>query len=648
MTQDLLPLEDSKNDRSARLPVCLLIVIVAATFFPLCGFGFTSWDDQTFIVENPRLAHPSFENALHYWFNSYYTIYIPLTTSVWMLLSWASQTVSPDPAIGLNPFWFHTANVLVHIASTLAAFAVARRLLRSTWPAFAAAMVVGLHPVQVESVGWVSGLKDVLAGGLTFAAIAVYIDVVRNANGTPRFVRAGLIPTSPDPNSPWHWRNRSMDGDELVPIEPAFPAVRYAIATALFVLAMLAKPSAMLTGLIVLVIDAAVLRKKPGRAFILALPWLILGAAFALIARYLQPPATNLPSVALLQRPLIASQSIAFYLMKIAWPANLSIDYGQNPSAVLAGSWVYWAWIVPAIAIVIAAALWKRSRGPAVGLAIFVIAPLHTLGFVAFDFQRISTVADHYLYVAMLGIGLIAGWGVSLLPRRAAVGAVLIAGVSMSICSFAQTYVWRNSTTLLEHALQINPKSWAAENSLAVLDLQEGRAEKALERATRAIGLNPAEPQPYLVRGSVLAGRGDLPAATAEFRRAVDVAPNHAGALTNLGGILAQQRQFNDALVILQRAIVADPDNAQARLNLGTLQAQQGDYVPAASNLQAAVALSPTDTRARMNLGYVLLQLNRREEAMEQFQAVLAANPNHPAAREALQSLSLPVGGSTP
>jgi len=248
----------------------------------------------------------------------------------------------------------------------------------------------------------------------------------------------------------------------------------------------------------------------------------------------------------------------------------------------------------------------------------------------------------------MLGVGLIIGWVVSQLPKNASIAIIALLALAMSARSFEQTFVWRNSSTLLEHALRVNPQSWAAENSLAVLHLQHGQSQQAFDRATRAKELNASDPLPYLVRGSVLASRGDLPAATAEFRQAVDVAPNHSLALTNLGGILAQQGQFNDAIVMLQRAIAADPDNAQAYLNLGALQAHQNDLAASARSLQTAVQLSPTDLRARLNLGYVLLQLNRRPEAIEQFQAARAINPTDTAAREALRRLGISTPLTTP
>jgi len=592
---DSLP-DQRTFDLSARTACILLAVVTFATFLPLCGFEFSSWDDQTYIVNNPRLANPSVENALHFFTNGLFSIYIPLTTTVWMVLSWAGGGA-------MNPHWFHTTNVLVHLGTTLAAFAVLRKLVPSNIAAMAGAAVVALHPVQVEAVAWVSGLKDVLCGCLTLAAIAVYLT--------------------------------AAERDSKKPL--------YLAATALFVLALLAKPSAMWTGLIVLMLDRFVLRRPWKVALLWTLPWLIIGAVFAVIARLIQPVIESASTVSIASRPLIVGQAVAFYFGKIVWPAQLAFDYGQNPETVLASPSAKVLWLVPVVVILIALAAWKRSRLPLIGLAIFLIAPLHTLGWVPFDFQRISTTADHYLYVAMLGIGLIVAAYIRRLRRNTAMVLVILLGGLMAAKSFAQVFTWRDPETQLRHVLEVNPRSWAAYNSLAVIALQRGDLPAALTNAEQAIALHPDDPQPYLVKGAVLATRGDLPAATDVFRQAVNRGPGHAGALANLGGILAQQGNLGEARAMLEKALQVDPEQSQALLNLGLIDIQTGQLSQAQSMLQRAVQLDPRNANARLYLADVLVATGQKDAAIAQLHAILEIQPENRDARQRQARLERPA-----
>ncbi|CAN5529760.1 hypothetical protein BH10PLA1_BH10PLA1_04570 [soil metagenome] len=563
---------------------------------------------------------------MSYWQHGFYSIYIPLTATVWIALAAIGRNGVPDAnGTYLNPFVFHAANVLVHVVSALMAFEVIRRFVKPIWPALVGALVVAIHPVQVESVGWVSGTKDLLAGCFTFAAIAAYF--------------AAATRTTERVDS--HRNGRRGSSDEAGGSRRG--VVRwYMVATLLFVLAMLAKPSAMLTGAIIFVIDVALQRRPLKTVLLWTLPWLVLGGIIAVVARQMQPVDEIGNTMPLWTRPFTVAHSLMFYLGKIAWPASLTVDYGQNPLAVFETGWFDWAWIALLVVIGVALAFWKKSRIPAVGLAVFILAPFHVLGWVPFDFQIYSTTADHYLYAAMLGIGLIVAWIVSQLPSRAATAVVIALLLAMGIRSALQTQVWQNTDTLFQHVLQINPNSWAADTSLAVESKEHGDLQTAADLADQAINIRSQDPLPFLVKGSVFAAKGDFAGAIKAYRRAVDLGPNNAGTLTNLGGALAQVGNKAEALPILRRAVSLDPYNPQAHLNLGTLLFQQDDLAGAEPLLRRAVELAPQDAQAHMNHGAVLLAQGRRPEAAAELQAAYEIRPDLPHLREMVQQLNTP------
>ena len=523
------------SDLSPRVAIIVLIVGVLLTYWPVCGFEFTSWDDEPFIAKNPHYAAPSIDGLDYAVTTNDDAIYIPLTRVIWMVLAMAGHSDVPNAdGLTINPYLFHAANLAAHVGAAIAVFAVLRRLSKSNAAALAGSMVWALHPVQVETVAWVSGLKDVLAGGLSFAAIALYLAAIDAAGVRRRLLYGGGI--------------------------------------AVLIAAMLAKPSAMTTVGVIIAIDWLLLRRPIKTVVMWAGPWVALAIACAVLARLMQPVVIAM-AAPMWARPLIAGHSLAFYLKQVVWPASLGLDYGQNPATVMASRWLYTAWLLPA-ALLAAAIAWRRHRWPLAALAVFVVGAIHTLGLVGFDFQRISTTADHYLYVPMLGAAMLAAWAFTQMSRRVAIGVLGTVLIALAVRSFVQLQTWRDSDTLFAHGLTVNDGSWAIRNSIATAAFERQDLATAERESRRAIELNPQYDRPYLTFGAVLATRGDLAGATAVFRKASEVSPT-PDVLAQLGGILAAQGQLEEAEKVLDQALAANPNHAQALQNLAVLKADR-------------------------------------------------------------------------
>src|SRR5262249_20204565 len=153
-----------------RWPWVVLALVTVLVFARVCSFDFSWWDDWQTVHQNPWLKGPAGAALAYYWAHPAYGLYIPVTYSAWIGLAAGSSLQQADPkGISLNPWVFHSANLLVHLTASLLAFALLRMLLKKDVPALFGAMLFAIHPVQVESVAWVSGLKDVLAGALSLA-----------------------------------------------------------------------------------------------------------------------------------------------------------------------------------------------------------------------------------------------------------------------------------------------------------------------------------------------------------------------------------------------------------------------------------------------------------------------------------------------
>ena len=166
------------------LPAIGVAVLALVVMAPLCGHDFTNWDDDKTVRGNPDFNPPSFAGVTRYWREPFMDLYVPVTYMVWAVVA----GVAHEPSRGLDPHVFHTFNVLLHAANAAMAFLLLRRLVGAdrTWAAFAGAVLFAVHPVQVETVGWISGMKDLLCGLLTLVALWSYVAFAQRApNGGP-------------------------------------------------------------------------------------------------------------------------------------------------------------------------------------------------------------------------------------------------------------------------------------------------------------------------------------------------------------------------------------------------------------------------------------------------------------------------------
>lgn len=444
------------NSYRSQLIALVLLVATLAVFWRVTDHSFV-WDDSDHIKENPYLNPVTSSHVLSFWQRPYQQLYIPLTYTVWAAIGHFSRDESPR---GLHPGLFHLANLFLHALDALMVFVILRRLVGNEWAAGAGALLFGVHPLQVEPVAWISGMKDTLSGLLSLIAIWFYLQNKRS---------------------------------------------HYVVGTLVFVLAMLAKPAAMVVPMVAGALDYWLLRRPLRHCVLLASGSIALTLPFILVTRVAQPDTEITFITPMWARPLVAADALAFYLYKLVFPVWLGPDYGRSPEWLLRQDWIYFTWILPSAVLVL---VWfARERKPwlIASAGVFVAGILPVSGLVPFVFQNLSTVADRYLYLSMLGPALALAWFLADSRGKLVAALCILILALLGIRSAFQTQHWQNDITLFQHALRINPDSWLAHYNLGYTLARRGMVDDAIFHYREAVRINPDYPEAQNNLGIALA-----------------------------------------------------------------------------------------------------------------------------------------------
>lgn len=546
----------------------LLILLALITFVPVVTCGFTNWDDPYTVAKAPELNPPTWASLGKFWTHADMDIYMPLTQTVWAAVALVARVPQADSAgAQLNPHLFHVLNLLVHLGSVLAVYSILGLLTGHELAAWFGAAVFAVHPVMVEPVAWVSGLKDVLCGALSLWALRLWLAPLGKVD---------------------------------------WPRLRWAAATLLYALALLAKPSAVVLPLIAAALGLMVLRQSAGKMVARLLPWVAMAIPIGFIAQQVQP-AVSVPFVPIYLRPLIAADAIVFYLGKLFWPAQLGIDYGHTPQAVLASSHAKLALGLVLLIALVLFGLRRRLPLMVTAAGVFVMALLPVLGLMPFDFQEFSTVADHYLYVAMLGPALGVAVIIARWPGRLIETIGVIVVMMLAARSAVQVHVWSNPIALMSHAVEVNPDSWMGHMNLgwALSTCSPQEAARELQMASR---LRPEAWQIYQALGEACLQAQRPQEAVRAFKSCVGLMPSEAAAWHGLGRALDAVGRQSDAIAAYRRAMMLNPRSAAIRVDLAADLAEAGRLSDAIALYRGALRIDPQFAAARAGLARALAE----------------------------------------
>jgi tetratricopeptide (TPR) repeat protein len=292
-----------------------------------------------------------------------------------------------------------------------------------------------------------------------------------------------------------------------------------------------------------------------------------------------------------LDRVLIAGRAICFYVRNLLFPTNLTFIYPRW--SIDAHQW--WQYLFPCGVLLALAALWltrhRIGRGPVVGALFFAGTLFPALGFVNVYPMRYSFVADHFQYLASIGvIALLATCAVTAFQRVNArfAGAIAAAVVLTMLiaATFVRARVYHDEETLWRDTLARNPNAWMAANNLAIILDDRGEPREALDYYRRALELHP-DWEAHFNMASSLARNGDLDQARRHFESAVAAAGDNPAALDDLarqalgiGNKLSGAGQLRQAEALYEQSLHLRPDQLESMNNLAWVLSVQGDVTP--------------------------------------------------------------------
>lgn len=563
-----------------------LVLLVVLAYRPAWSGGFV-WDDDVYITNNPLLVVPGGLERIWFSLDSP-SQYFPLTYTVFRLerMAW-----------DLRPIGYHLVNILLHSANALILWRLLSRL--KIPGAFIAASVWALHPVQVESVAWMTELKNVLMGFFFLLALLTI----------NRFLDE---PTRPR----WSW---------------------YGLSLILFALALSAKATACTLPVALIVLLLIKQRPLDVRTGVQILPFVVLALAMGSLSiwweRYHQGTHGTLFSLQPMERLLVASHAVWFYLGKLIWPARLSFMYPQWQVQVANPAHYIWlaALVLGAAVLCRLPPLLRHSVGWAAFFYVGTLGPM--LGFIMLYTFRYTYVADHYQYLASIGPTALLCTGLVQFAEESRFyhhfvrgGAVLVIAV-LTALTWRQSGNYRDSKTLWEATLATNPQSWMAYNNVGIDLFASGRIDEAIAQYKHSLQLHDDYAQAHYNLANALLLKGQNAEAVAQCRIALQLDPNDSDAHISLGNALLAAGRLTEALSAYAQACQLNPESADAQYNFGHALQEQGETAQAESRYRRALQLNPSLVEAHLNLGKILWVTGRQAEAVMHYEEAVSADP---------------------
>ena len=587
----------------------LLCVLTIGVFSPVVRFDFVHWDDDAYVLNNPRVqAGVTADNVTWAFTTTYFGYYYPLT--------WLSHMLDCQ-LYGLWAGGHHLTSLVIHLGNVLLLFAALATMTGAVWRSTVVAALFAVHPQHVESVAWIAERKDVLSTFFCLLAILAYA----------RYVSRPTI-------------------------------ARYLAVVIAFLLGLFAKPMIVTLPFILLLLDYWPLSRWRSRQSVAIsrlvtekLPLVALLPIFGVLTYVAQKKINAVASVdaiPLAQRIANASISYAGYIVKMVAPIRLAAFY-THPRAHVSYALAFACAVGLLLVTVAALRIGMQRRYVAVGWLWYVIALAPVIGLIQVGNQAS---ADRYTYLPFVGLFLLLVWGTAEVlegslkrPRVPATVIATIVVAAFAARARAQVFMWKNNTTLFTTMVATSPDAAVGHYNLGKVWDDANRLDDAVASYRKAIDLDPARADAWINLGIDLHKQGNKDEALKAFLRADELKPGVASTQFDIGLEREALGQFQEALAAYDEAHRLNPDVGWVTpAHLGALYEQLKMWPEAAAALQRATRLKEDDAESWAYLALAYQNQQLFDKAIPAYRKAIALNPALVICRYNLGVLALKAG----
>lgn len=588
-------MSNAASRKELLLVAITLVICIGVCFSPATEAGFI-WDDEDYVTMNPNLRDSN--GLVATWTEpSSLPQYYPLVhTTFWFEYQ----------AWGLDPLGYHVVNLVLHGLAALLLFLLLRQL-GFKW-AWAIAILFAVHPVQVESVAWVTERKNCLS--LVFYLLSMkaflswwLIDEESSSRKTPRYIYALLFYCC------------ALLSKTVTCSLPAALALLYWWR-----------------------------QGRITRPLLKALlPFLLIGIGMASLTVWMETNHVNAQGVdwelSFVERLLIASRAVWFYITSIVWPAGLCFNYPRWVIDVTSPlAWLYSIALIGTLAVLYV----KRhriTRGPITAFCLFIGTLFPALGFIDVYPMRYSFVADHFQYLATPFAMVLLVEGVRVLSRKVGIGAkpVLALGLCLLCVLMAVTYrhtsQFQSLQALWRGTIKTNPESWLAMLNLGALELDKGNLTEAKDLLERADRLKDGDPDLDNNLGILYFELGDKKQAQVHFTASLALRNDSPKVHHNLGVTLWDNGAKAEGKQHVKEALRIAPSYVDAHGTMARFLIDEGKHKRAINHLTLALRSRPSDLRLQQGMATCLIKERKFKDAIQHLAVILSVEPQNSDAR---------------
>jgi tetratricopeptide (TPR) repeat protein len=575
--------------KNSILVVLMLITLTLGVYWSVQNYEFINFDDYIYVTHNSHTQSGITLDGFRWAFSTKYF-------GLWNPMVWLSFMLDYQ-LFGFNAGGYHWTNVIIHVFNIILLFFLFRNLTGAVWRSAFVAALFAIHPINVESVAWVAERKNVLSTFFWMMTMLSYVWYVKQPN----------------------WK-------------------RYLPVIISFALGLMSKPMLVVLPFVLLLLDYWPLNRtaintrnetevdvtlKAGKeklSFLILekVPLFILSAILIYITIY-SPQSVSAPQSErtigsfFTQRINNAIFSYVVYLKKLFWPTDLSISYLYFNIAI----WqIFLSAILLIIITIIVCKYFKKYPYLPVGWFWYMGTLVPVIGIVQIGEH---TMADRYAYVPFIGLFIIIAWGTEQISANKiffkkifTFTSVLII-VLLTIATYSQIKLWKNTVTLFEDALKKDPNNYVAYEIIGQEMANNGENEKALYYYDMALKLNPRFYSAYNNKGLVLMRMGRRYEALKIFEKAMQLDKFAAGAYYNLGLFYLEDNNLDKSIAYSLKAVEIKSDYTEAYNNLGVALVKQGKIREGILQFEKALHINPNYKNAQIGL-QIALEMNKRNK----------------------------------